>query len=130
LQRDVSLNPTYDPGFGVLTLLVQSGDLALLEDRVLRARLAGLDALLSDYLGNQEILLELMLEPHVVFGTGSVVFDFSTIATGDLTLPSAGEEVRETEGKYFVLTLAITDLLIGQGEALLAELGEIVALLP
>ena len=129
LQAAVRNNPTYDPSFGVLNLLIQSGDLALLDDRILRARLAGLDAFLNDYLSNQGVLLELLLKEEVLFGTGSVVFDHSAVVAGDLTVTSASEEVRETAAKYMGMVSAVTELLIGQGETLLEELNEILTVL-
>jgi hypothetical protein len=129
LQAAVRNNPTYDPSFGVLNLLIQSGDLALLDDRILRARLAGLDAFLNDYLSNQGFLLELLLQEEVLFGTGSVVFDHSAVVPGDLTVTSASEDVRETAAKYLGMVSAVTELLIGEGETLLEELDEIFAVL-
>lgn len=129
LQAQVRNNPTWDPGFGILNLLIQSGDLALFEDRVLRARLAGLDAVSDDYLSNQQIMIELFIHPDVVFGTGSIVFDHSAFLTDDLTLNTASAQVLETAAKYFSVTLGVTNLLISQGETLLAELSAILALL-
>lgn len=129
LQVEVLYNPTYDPSFGILNLLIQSGDLALLDDRTLRARLAGLDAFLNDYLGNQEFLLQVLLQQNVLFGTGSILIDHSAVIPGDLTLTSASEDVRTTTAKYMGIASTVTQLLIGQGEALLVELDGILAVL-
>ena len=63
LQRATFSNPTWDPAFGVLNLLLASGDLALLDDRELRTRLAGLPAFTADYLANQDISTATLTDP-------------------------------------------------------------------
>jgi hypothetical protein len=130
LQAGVLTNPSYDPAWGILDLLIQSGDLALLDDRELRARLAGLQALSNDYLGNQDWLLDRVGHPDVLYGTGSIVMDYSAVIPGDLTITTAGPEARDAAAKFLTVVRLVTNqLLIGQGEALLDEFEGILALL-
>jgi hypothetical protein len=127
LQRRVLTNPTYDPALGILELLIQSGDLAYIEDRELRSHAAGLAAYLDDYLSNQTLMLDLLISPEVVFGTGSVVFDFSFFDARDVALTTASPEVQDRAGKYLGVALGITNLMVGQGDALMAEFDEILS---
>jgi hypothetical protein len=130
LQASIVTNPTYDAAFGVLTLLIQSGDLALLEDRTLRARLAALESVTDDLLGNQEWILQLQANSGVLFSTGSIVMDYSAVVPRDLTITEASQDTREMAAKYLTVIRRVTDgLLIGQGEELLAELNYIIELL-
>jgi hypothetical protein len=129
LQRATLANPTFDPAFGVLDLLIQSGDLAYIEDRALRSRLAGLAAFLDDYLSNQDLLVGLLLQPETVFETGSIIFDHSALSDTDLLLTTARPDVAERAAKYLSVSLGVTDLMIGQGDALVEELEEIMAAL-
>jgi hypothetical protein len=130
LQQSTLLgNPTYDPGLGILELLIQSGDLILVESRDLRARLAGLPALSADYLNNQLWLVNLTAQPEVLFGTGSMVVDYSRFSDGDATLTAASAVVREQAAKYIQVVINLTSLLIPQGETLLTEYDAILALM-
>ncbi|MGY8777664.1 MAG: hypothetical protein ACKVIN_06030 [Longimicrobiales bacterium] len=83
LQASLVGVTSYDPSLGILDLLIQSGDLALLENRELRARLAGLSAVSEDYLSNQYLLVQTYLTPEVILGTGSILFDVSDVVPGD-----------------------------------------------
>ena len=130
LQASVLVHPTYDPTFGILNLLIQSGDLTLFEDRVLRARLAGLPSFWKDYLGNQGLLLEVGTRPEVLYGTGSMLFDYAATIPGDELITTGSEGSRVVAAKYLTFVRFLTDdLMIGQGEALLAELASILELL-
>jgi hypothetical protein len=122
LQNSLFLIPTWDPAFGILELLIQSGDLILFEDRELRARLASLRSETDDYVGNQGLFLELALEPEVIFGTGSVLMDFSDVAPGDTLITTASSGVREVAGKYFRWVAQLTDIVVRQGEEIEGEL--------
>lgn len=120
---------SYDPSLGILELLIQSGDLALLERRELRARLAGLSSVAEDYLSNQYLLVQIYLTPEVLLGTGSIIFDVSDVVPGDRTLTTATSEVRVTSAKILALDRLLTELMIGQGEALFSEIEAIFGLL-
>ena len=50
---------------------------------------------MDDYLGNQGIALQLLMEPSVIFETGSIVFDYSAYWPGDLVITTAGDDERE-----------------------------------
>lgn len=129
LQSAVLVNPSYDARWGILNLLIQSGDLALLEDRELRARLAGLESLANDYLSNQAWILDRQAQPEVLYGTGSLVMDFSAVVPGNVVITEAEPAVRDAAAKFWTATQTVTRLLLGQGEGLLTELEEILALL-
>jgi hypothetical protein len=127
LQRATLVNPTFDPGSGILELLIQSGDLGFLDERALRSRIAGLAAYLDDHLSNQELLLGLLLQPEVVFETGSIIFNHSAISDADLAMTTARTDVQERAAKYLSVSLNVTNLTIGQGENLPAEFNAILA---
>jgi len=121
LQASLIGITNYDPSLGILDLLIQSGDLALLEQRDLRARLAGLSSVAEDYLSNQDHLVQIYLTPEGILGTGSIFFDASDVVPGDRTLTTATAEVRVTTAKFLTFDRILTQLMIGQGEELLAE---------
>lgn len=129
LQSDVLVNPSYDPSWGILNLLIQSGDLALLENRELRARLAGLQGHANDYLENQDWLLDRQAAPEVLYGTGSLVMDYSAVVPGDVVITEADPATRDAAAKFWIAIHTVSLLVIGQGDDLLAELGEILDLL-
>ena len=130
LQASILPNPSYDAAFGILNLLVQSGDLALLEDRTLRTRLAGIESLSEDYLSNQDWILQVQAQPEVLYGTGSIVLDYAAFVPGDLTITAASRDVRDAAAKYLTAVHTVTTLLLlGQGETLLAEFEGILELL-
>ena len=129
LQESARVNPSWDESRGILNLLIQSGDLTLLENRELRARLAGLESRASDYLSNQRWVLEAQAEPEVLYGTGSLIMDYTRFTNTDRTLLDASPAVRERAAKFFTAALTVTYLLIPQGERLLAEFQAISTLL-
>ena len=129
LQESARVNPSWDESRGILNLLIQSGDLTLLENRELRARLAGLESRATDYLSNQRWVLEAQAEPEVLYGTGSLIMDYTRFTNKDRTLLDASPAVRERAAKFFTAALTVTYLLIPQGERLLAEFQAISTLL-
>jgi len=131
LQAAVLVNPSYDASWGILDLLIQSGDLALLENRDLRAKLAGIKARANDYLSNQDWILQRQAVPEVLYGTGSLVMDYSAVIPGDQVITEADPAARDTAAKFWTaIHTVLTRLVIGQGEELLAELQDIRGLLP
>ena len=129
LQESALLNPSWDESWGILNLLIQSGDLTLLENRELRARLAGLESQANDYLGNQDWVLDAQAQPEVLYETGSLIMDYTRFLDTDRTLLDARPAVRERAAKFYTAALTVTNLLIGQGENLLRELRAISGLL-
>jgi hypothetical protein len=130
LQASLLTNPTYDGGWGILNLLIQSGELRLLEDRELLARPAGLAALSEDYLGDQEWILDGQAHPDVLYGTGSIIMDYSDVVPGDRTITEGGPEAKETAAEFLTAVRTVTTRrLIGQGETLLDEFRGILNLL-
>lgn len=131
LQAAVLVNPSYDASWGILDLLIQSGDLALLENRDLRAKLAGIKARANDYLSNQDWILQRQAVPEVLYGTGSLVMDYSAVIPGDQVITEADPAARDTAAKFWTaIHTVLTRLVIGQGEELLAELQDIRGLSP
>jgi len=129
LQESARVNPSWDESWGILNLLIQSGDLTLLENRELRARLAGLESQASDYLSNQDWVLDAQAQPEVLYETGSLIMDYTRFVGTDRTLLDASPAVRERAAKFYTAALTVTYLLIGQGENFLRELQAISALL-
>ncbi|NNE48291.1 MAG: hypothetical protein HKN37_16690 [Rhodothermales bacterium] len=129
LQASLAGVVSYDPSLGVLDLLIQSGDLALLEDRELRARLAGLASVSEDYLRNQVFLVQSYLNPEAILGTGSILFDYSDVISFDGTLTTASSSVQLNATKFYAFDRFMTELMVTQGKALLAEFEDLIGLM-
>lgn len=129
LQTSLLGVTSYDPSLGILELLIQSGDLALLEQQELRARLAGLSSVAEDYLSNQGLLVRVYLTPEVILGTGSILFDVSDVVPGDRTLTTAMSEVRVTSAKILAFDRMLTELMIRQGDELFSEFEALLGLM-
>ena len=120
---------SYDPSLGILELLIQSGDLALIEDRELRARLAGLSSVSEDYLANQYLLVQTFFTPEWILGTGSIFLDMSDIVEGDTLLTTASPSVRTTSARFLAIDRMMTELMIGQGEELRNEVEALIKMI-
>ena len=129
IQDSVLVNPTFNPALGVLELLIQSGDLTLLESRELRSRLALLPAVSGDFLDNHLMSGFLNLDPDIVFGTGSIIVDHSPWLDEERVITRAAPEDREYAVKAYNTVLVLYRVVIGQGEALLGEFDAILRLM-
>ena len=129
LQTASFATPTYDPALGVLDLLVASGDLALLENRELRTRLAALPATLADFLGNQALPVDVGFEPDVIFGTQSALWDYSGLIDEPRALTETRGVARENAIRVYTVIFGITAFTLPQGEAILEEFDAIIELL-
>ena len=75
-------------------------------------------------------MLEVGTRPEVLYGTGSMLFDYAATIPGDELITTGSEGSRVVAAKYLTFVRFLTDdLMIGQGEALLAELASILELL-
>ena len=127
LQDSILVNPTFDPALGILDLLIQSGDLTLIESRELRARLALLPAISTDFLANQQNLD--LIEYGLPFRTGSILFDHSPYLGNRRLITDAEREDHEYAVKGLNLIRIAYGVAIPQGEALLAEFDGILHLM-
>ena len=127
LRDSLWLNPTFDPAFGVLDLLIQSGELVLVEDGQLRRRLAGLTGAMNDFVSNANVLIRVATEPETLFGMGPLYGASGNPAAGPLGTATRAERRRAMEFYGFVRRL--TAVMVGQGEGLHREMDEILGLL-
>ena len=100
LQRAMTGYPTYDPSLGILDLLIQSGALVLLENREVRARLAGLAGVADDYLANQGLVLQVYMHPQAISETGAILYPYSELEGVDRLLSTAAPEVQDVATRY------------------------------
>lgn len=127
LQDSILASPTFDPAWGVLELLIQSGDLTLIENRELRSGLAQLPAVSNDYLLNQHSTDPIFLELHL--RAGSIMFDHSPYLGDRRVLTGAEPEDREYAVKALNTVRIVQEVSIPQGEALLVELDRLLHLM-
>jgi hypothetical protein len=95
----------------VLNLLIQSGELTLVEDPLLRRRLAGLEGRMKDLLGNAEVAVAAGMSPEVLYGS---------------TDEATNQLIRQGYRRFQMRQM---DLMVRQGEALSGDLDEILDLL-
>jgi len=128
LQNQVFYQINYSPAFGILDLLIQSGELTLLPSRALRARLAGLPSAYAGFLNNQE-RLQINLSPSIMFDTGSLLWDFSEFLPEKRGLLRADEADRTAAVKFYAVMREATEVQVRVGELFLAELDGVLLLL-
>lgn len=128
LQDQVFFQVNFTPAFGILDLLIQSGELTLLPSRDLRARLAGLPSAYGGFLNNQE-RLQINLSPAIIFDTGSLLWDFSEFLPEERALLRADESARTAAVKFYGVMREATEVQVRVGESFMAELNGVLLLL-
>ncbi len=110
--RDAVFGKTYDPQFGVLNALLNSEKINLIEDNLLRNRIAKIPGLLEDYSEDEELLVKSIydfylpelfkLKPENIKSKGHIILNYL-----HFLIPNIQSII--TEGEYLKLKL-IKDL--------------------
>jgi hypothetical protein len=131
LRQKTAIFPTFTPSFGILDLLIASGDLVLVEDKRLRAKLANLKGYIQPFIDNQAIRLSAWLSSPSIYDTGLHLHAWVIPDAEHLVDRKANREQLEVALKTRELIFAVHQLILKeQGQFVLEKLLEIKTLLP